>query len=151
MHLDFSGAPMIAAPRPMVFQRLIDPETVSAAAPGVESVETVGDHHFRISSGFGVGAIKLQFILDVELSDIVAPERAKMRAHGKAPGSMVDVQTSIQLEEKGPDETQLHWQARATISGTLASLGGRLLEGAARKLTEEFWDTFARQASEATG
>ena len=120
-------------------------------APGVESVETVSEHHFRIASGFGVGAIKLQFTLDIELSDIIEPKQAKMRAHGKAPGSMVDVQTSIQLEEKGPAETQLHWQARATISGTLASLGGRLLEGAVRKLTDEFWDTFAQQASEATG
>ncbi len=83
---------MIAAPRPMVFQRLIDPETVSAAAPGVESVETVGDHHFRISSGFGVGAIKLQFILDVELSDIVAPERRATVRMGADGALSVDVQ-----------------------------------------------------------
>ena len=149
MQLEFSGAPMIAAPRDAVFRRLLDPNLVAAAAPGVESVERVDDHHFRVSSGFGVGAIRLQFVLNVELSDIVEPESASMRAHGNAPGSMVDVLTSIRLDDKGPGETQLHWEAVAKISGTLASLGGRLLEGAVRKLTDDFWATFAQQASEA--
>lgn len=150
MELDFSGAPMISAPRAEVFQRLLDPEAVAAAAPGVDGVETVSDNHFRIASRFGVGAIKLQFTLDVELSDIIEPEHARMRVHGKAPGTAVDVGTSIRLEETGPAETKLHWQARATISGALANFGG-LVEGAVRKLTDEFWETFARQTSEATG
>ena len=151
MDLDFSGAPLISAPRSMVFQRLLDPEAVAAATPGVESIEPVADHHFRLSSAFGVGAIRLQFSLDIELSDIAEPEHATMRAYGKAPGSMVDVRTSIRLEEKGPVETQLHWKARASISGMLASLPGRMVEGAVRKLTDDFWDTFAQQASEASG
>ena len=153
MELDFSGAPLITAPRSMVFQRLLDPDAVAAAAPGVESIEPVGDHHFRVSSAFGVGAIRLQFSLDIELSDIVEPERATMRAYGEAPGSMVDVHTSIRLEEKGPPpvQTQLHWEARATINGMLAKLPGRMVEGAVRKLTDEFWDTFAQQASKASG
>jgi carbon monoxide dehydrogenase subunit G len=150
MDLDFSGAPLISAPRSMVFKRLLDPEAVAAAAPGVESIEPVGDNHFRLSSAFGVGAIRLQFSLDVELSDIVEPEHATMRAYGKAPGSMVDVHTSIRMEEKGAAETQLHWKARAAISGMLANLPGQMVEGAVRKLTDEFWDTFAQQASEAS-
>ena len=150
MDLDFSGAPMISAPRSQVFQRLLDPDAVAAAAPGVDGVERVGDNHFRIASSLGIGAIKLQFTLDVELSDIVEPEQASMRVHGHAPGTAVDVRTSIRLEEVGSAETQLHWQARATITGALSKFGG-LVEGAVRKLTDEFWETFARQASEAAG
>jgi carbon monoxide dehydrogenase subunit G len=37
--------------------------------------------------------------------------------------------------------------ATSTISGTVASLGPRLLESAARRLTEDFWTDFARRVS----
>ena len=45
-----------------------------------------------------------------------------------------------------PSRTRLNWAAVSTIGGALASLGGRLLEGTARRLTEEFWTDFARRA-----
>jgi carbon monoxide dehydrogenase subunit G len=149
MHLDFSGEPMISAPRHTVWRRLLDPHTVAAAAPGVESVESIDDTHFKVVSGLGVGAIRLSFTLEIELSDLVEPESARMHARGKAPGSEVEVLTSILLHERDSETTQLEWEATATISGTIASFGARLLEGAMRKLTDEFWDTFAQQASAA--
>lgn len=148
MNLDFAGAPRIAAPLTDVWRRLLDPHAVAAAAPGVESVELVDPMHFRIIASLGVGAIRFRVPLNVEFSDIVEHTSASMHAQGTAPGSGVDVRTSIVLDETGPRETQLHWQATATITGTLANIGSRLLEGAVGKLTSEFWDTFARQASQ---
>lgn len=149
MQLDFSGDPVIAAPRHAVWLRLLDPNAVAAAAPGVESVESIDDTHFKVVSSLGVGAIRLSFTLEIELSDLVEPESARMHARGKAPGSEVEVLTSIRLHERDTETTQLAWEATATISGTIASIGARLLEGAVRKLTDEFWDTFAKQATAA--
>jgi carbon monoxide dehydrogenase subunit G len=40
---------------------------------------------------------------------------------------------------------RLNWAADSEVSGTVASVGARLLEGTARKLTEEFWTDFARR------
>ena len=149
MHLDFSGEPMIAAPRQAVWRRLLDPHAVGAASPGVESVEAIDATHFKVVSSLGVGAIRLSLALDIELSDLVEPESARMHARGKAPGSEIDVRTTILLHERDAETTQLQWEATATISGTIASIGARLLEGAVRKLTDDFWDTFAQQASAA--
>lgn len=150
MHLDFSGEPLISAPRHAVWLRLLDPHAVAAAAaPGVESVEAIDATHFKVVSSLGVGAIRLSFALDIELSDLVEPESARMHARGKAPGSEIDVRTTILLHERDAETTQLQWEATATISGTIASIGARLLEGAVRKLTDDFWDTFAQQASAA--
>lgn len=149
MHLDFSGKPIISAPRPEVWRRLLDPHAVAAAAPGVESVEPIDATHFKVLSGLGVGAMRLRFTLDIELMDMVEPESARMHAKGSAPGSKVEVQTSIRLAEEGPRRTTLQWEATANVSGTIASLGARLLEGALRKLTDDFWETFARQSSRA--
>ena len=145
MKLHFSGAPEITATRPHVWQRLLDPNFVSQSAPGVESVETIDPTHFKVVAAFGVGSVKLRFTLTVELADVVQPERATMRARGKAPGSNVDVVATVRIEDAGPGRVRLDWTADSDVSGTVASVGARLLEGTARKLTEQFWTDFARR------
>ena len=149
MQLRFSGAPEIAAARGRVWELLLDPNFVAASAPGVESVEAVDPTRFNIVSGLGVGAVKLRFTLEVELSGMVEPERLTMAARGKAPGSAVDVVSQVRLEEAGNGRTRLNWSATSTLSGIVANLGARLLEGTARRLTEEFWSDFAQRASRA--
>lgn len=145
MKLQFTGAPEIRAGRTQVWQRLLDPKFVAQSAPGVESVETIDARHFKVISAFGVGAVKVRFTLNVELTDVVEPERATMRARGKAPGSNVDVVATVRIEDAGPGGVRLDWTAESEVSGTVASVGARLLEGTARKLTEQFWTDFARR------
>ena len=147
MKLEFSGTPEITASREKVWERLMDPNFVAASGPGVESVEAVDPTHFKVVSGLGVGAVKVRFKLDVELSEVVPPERLRMTARGRAPGSAVDVVSNVRLEDAGNGRTRLNWAATSTISGTVASVGARLLEGTARRLTEEFWTDFARRVS----
>jgi carbon monoxide dehydrogenase subunit G len=148
MKLQFSGAPEIAASRDQVWKRLMDPNFVARSAPGVESVETIDPTHFKVVSAFGVGAVKLRFTLNVELFDVVESEAAKMRARGRAPGSNVDMVAAIRVEEAAPGRVRLSWTADSDVSGTVASVGARLLEGTARKLTEQFWLDFAQRVQE---
>jgi carbon monoxide dehydrogenase subunit G len=147
MKLEFSGAPEITAARDRVWAKLMDPDFVAASAPGVESVEAVDPTHFKVVSGLGVGSVKVRFKLDVELFDVVTGQELKMRARGKAPGSAVDVVSHLRLEDGGSEKTRLNWSATSEMSGTVASVGARLLEGTARRLTEEFWTDFARRVS----
>jgi carbon monoxide dehydrogenase subunit G len=151
MKLRFSGAPEIATTRDHVWQRLLDPNFVARSAPGIESVQPLDPTHFKVVSGFGVGAVKLRFTLDVELFDVVEGERLKMRARGKAPGSNVDVTASMHLEEPSPGQVKLNWVADNDVSGTVASVGARLLEGTSKKLIEQFWTDFARRVQEEAG
>lgn len=147
MRLDFSGAPDITGSRQKVWGKLLDPEFVARSAPGVESVERLDPTRFKVISGLGVGVAKVRFSLDVELFDIVEGQALKMRARGSAPGSAVEVVSDLRLEEAGNGHTRLEWKATSDLTGAVASLGPRLLEGIARRLTEEFWTDFARRVS----
>jgi carbon monoxide dehydrogenase subunit G len=125
----------------------MDPNFVAQSAPGVESVDTIDPTHFKVMSGFGVGSIKVRFAMVVELFDVVDQESAKMRIRGKAPSSALDVVSSMQIKDAGSNGSQLAWSATSEVSGTVASVGARLLEGTARKLSEQFWTDFARRVS----
>jgi carbon monoxide dehydrogenase subunit G len=85
--------------------------------------------------------------MDVELFDIDAGKSAKMRVRGKAPGSAIDVVSKLQVDDAGSG-TQLNWSATSEVSGTVANVGARLMEGTARKLTEQFWTDFAQRVSQ---
>jgi carbon monoxide dehydrogenase subunit G len=149
MQLSYSGSNEVTAPRPVVWQHLLDPQFVAASAPGVDSVEQVDDSHFKVFLALGLGALKLHFTLAVELFDVVSGQRVTMRAQGNAPGSGVEMTTAITLDEPVAGHTMMNWRSDCEVSGILAGVGGYLLEGTARKLTEQFWLDFADRCTRA--
>ena len=144
MKFQFSGDPVITAPRQVVWDRLTDPDFIAASAPGVESVQALDPTHFTVMSGLGLGPMKVKFTLDVELFDVVERESLRMRSLARGPGSVVDVVSVVRLEDAQAG-TRLNWSATSDVSGTLANLGPRMIEGAARMMSEQFWSDFARR------
>jgi carbon monoxide dehydrogenase subunit G len=137
----FEGTVTINAPRQKVWEYLTDPQSVSQCAPGLQSVEIVEpDKRFKAVAGIGFGSVKVTFENDVEWISLVPPDRAEMKAHGKTPGSAVDV-TSVMALSDGPDgSTELQWSADIVVVGTIASLASRLMGSLTRKLTGEFFN-----------
>jgi carbon monoxide dehydrogenase subunit G len=148
MKLEFAGSPRIDAPRERVWERLMDPHFLAQSAPGVEAVETIDSTHFKVLSGLGLGSIRMKLTMDVELYEIDRGRSAKMRLRGQAAGSAIDVVSDMRVVAAGPGSTQLSWSATSELSGAVASMGGRLMEGAARRLTEQFWADFAERVSQ---
>lgn len=148
MKLEFSGSPVIHATRDYVWSRLTDPDFIASSTPGVETVEALDPTHFKVTSGLGVGAVKVRFKLDVELFDVVEGRSLKMRSRGMAPGSIVEVVSSLRIADAAPGTVRLDWSATSEVSGTMASVGGPFLEGTARKLTQDFWTDFAKRVGE---
>jgi uncharacterized protein len=149
--MKLSGSITINAPRERVWAFLTDPHQVSQCAPGVESVEVlVPGEKFRAKAGIGFGAVKATFVGDAEWVELDAPNRAKVKAHGKAPGSAADVVSEMVLSD-GPDGgTTMDWTADITILGQLASLAARMMRPVSQKLTGQFFDC-ARKKIEAAG
>jgi carbon monoxide dehydrogenase subunit G len=148
MRMSFSGAPEVAAPLAHVWPRIVDPHFVGKHGPGVESVQVVDLHHFKVITGFGVGSIRLRFGLDVEMLEVNPPNYFSMKVRGKAPGSAVEVTAELALEAIDATRTRLTWKAESEINGSVASVGARLMEGTARKLTEQFWAKFTTSIAE---
>lgn len=132
--MKFSGTVDIAAPRDKVWAFLLDPNQVGSCGPGVEKIEVIDDRHFKATAKVGVGFISARFVVNMEMAELTPPDRAVIKAHGQAPGSAVDA--TAEMELSGPPEgpTKMNWSADVTIAGTLASVGGRLIEGTANKM-----------------
>jgi carbon monoxide dehydrogenase subunit G len=139
--MHFEGSVEINAPRDKVWAFVTDPAQVGQCGPGVESVEQVDDTHYKAVAKVGVGFITAKFTGNIEIAEMVAPDRSVMKVHGQAPGSAADAVATMQLRDGGSDaSTVLDWSADVTISGSLASVGARLIENTANKMVGQTFD-----------
>ena len=132
--MHFEGSVPIKASRDKVWAFVIDPEQVGQCGPGVESIEVIDDTHFKAAAKVGVGFISARFNVNMEFAELEAPDRAVIKAHGQAPGSAVDANASMKLSDDGDGGTVMDWVADVSLSGTLASVGARMIEGTANKM-----------------
>lgn len=74
------------------------------------------------------------------MAELQAPDSAVIKAHGQAPGSAVDATATMHLRDRVGAGTTMDWAADVAIAGTLASVGGRLIEGTANKMIGQTFD-----------
>jgi carbon monoxide dehydrogenase subunit G len=136
----FQGTVDIAAPRDKVWAFVIDPNQVGQCGPGVETIEVIDDTHFKATAKVGIGFISARFIVNMEMAELTPPDQAVIKAHGQAPGSAVDATAQMSLSDGANGDTRMDWNADVMISGSLASLGARLIEGTANKMIGQTFD-----------
>ena len=148
--MHFNGTVKINASREKVWRFLTDPEKISDCAPGLESLEIITPNEkFRAVASIGFGAVKATFVTDVTWMDLQPPNRARMKIHGKAPGSVVDGTSEMVLSDgEKPGETVLDWSSDVTVVGTIASLAARLMGPVTQKLTGAFFECVRKKIEE---
>ncbi|RAQ98362.1 CoxG family protein [Thermogemmatispora tikiterensis] len=137
--MDFSGSQTIAAPIDKVWAFLLDVNKVAECAPGFQSLEVLGEEHWKAVVSVGIGAVKAKFTLDVTRPEMHEPDHMVVKARGKAPGSAVELSGDMHLTAVDSNQTRMDWEAKVIVSGTIASVGARLLQGTAEKLTGQFF------------
>jgi carbon monoxide dehydrogenase subunit G len=138
--MQFKGTVQIDAPRDRVWAFLMDPDQVGSCGPGVESIEAIDADHFKARAKVGIGFISARFVVDMTVAERDEPDLAVLKAHGQAPGSAVDATASMALSGPAEGPTTMDWSADVTISGTLASVGARMIEGTANKMIGQTFD-----------
>lgn len=139
--MKFEGTVQIAAARDTAWAFLMDPNQVGSCGPGVESIDVIDETHFKAKAKIGVGFIKAHFTINMEMTDLDVPNHATVKAHGQAPGSAVDATAQMDLRDgDAAGATIMDWSADVNISGTLASVGGRMIEGTAHKMIDHTFE-----------
>jgi carbon monoxide dehydrogenase subunit G len=136
----FEGTVDIKAPRERVWEFLTDPDQVGSCGPGVETVEVIDPDTFKAIAKVGVGFISARFTVNLAFAEREPPDRAVITARGQAPGSAVDATAEMRLSDAADGATRMDWNADVVISGTLASVGARLIEGTANKMIGQSFD-----------
>ena len=128
----------IDAPRERVFAALTEPEVLRRAIPGCESLEKTSADTYMATMKAGVGAIKGTFKGDVRLKDMRAPEHYRIVVEGKGAMGFAKGSADFDLEEKDGG-TLIKYSGEMQIGGTIAGVGQRMIQGAAKMMASQFF------------
>jgi carbon monoxide dehydrogenase subunit G len=143
MAMTMSGEVELSAPREEVWAKLNDPETLKACIPGCETLEVIGENEFQAVAVNAIGPVKARFKGKVRLTDLDPPNGYKISGEGDGGvAGFAKGGATVSLTPKDGG-TLLTYAVEAQIGGKLAQLGQRLVNGAAKKLADQFFQKFA--------
>jgi 2-furoyl-CoA dehydrogenase large subunit len=135
----------VAASPEAVWKMLLDPATLQAVIPGCHGVDKVSDTHFRAEVTIGIGPVKGRYRAEVMLSDLDEPRAVTLGGFAEGALGFGNGEGRITLSPEGGG-TVVNYKYDAAIGGKVASIGGRLLDGAARVIIGQFFSALARTA-----
>jgi 2-furoyl-CoA dehydrogenase large subunit len=140
------GSANVAASPEAIWKMLLDPATLQAVIPGCHDVRKISDTHFRADVTIGVGPVKGRYRATVMLSDLDEPHGVTLAGSAEGALGFGSGKGRITLAPQANGQTSVGYIYEAEIGGKVASIGGRLLDGAARVVIGQFFASLARQA-----
>src|SRR6185369_14236382 len=149
--MDMTGEHTIRAPRQAVWAALNDPEVLKQSIAGCEELNKTSDTEFQAQVTAKAGPVKAKFAGKVTLSDLNPPNGYTITGEGSGGAAgFAKGGAKVQLADAAGG-TLLKYEVHAQIGGKLAQIGSRLVDGAARKMADEFFTAFAATVEARSG
>jgi 2-furoyl-CoA dehydrogenase large subunit len=130
-----------------VWRALLDPKVLARTIPGCHSLDLVSANSYRADVSIGVGIVKGRFAARVALSELDPPRAAPLSGGLEGTLGITVGSARVRLTQQGAG-TRIEYDYSAEISGKVAAVGGRMLDGATKVLIGQF---FQRLVAEMTG
>jgi len=123
-----------------VYELVTDPKRIAGCIPDLQQIEVRSNDEFDAVVKVGVSFIRGDFVLRFRIIDKHPQSGLGLKVHGTGLGSAVDMEIRVVLSEREAGGTSMNWEAEASVSGKIASLGQRLMESQAEKIIRQFFD-----------
>ena len=144
MAMTMNGEVSLPASRQSVWEKLNDPEVLKQCIPGCQELERTGENGFRATAKIKVGPVSATFKGNVELSDIDPPNGYTISGQGEGGvAGFAKGGAKVALTDGAEGGTVLTYDVEANVGGKIAQLGGRLIDGVAKKNADAFFAKFA--------
>ena len=140
--MEMTGEQLVPASQQDTWNALNDPEVLKACIPGCESIERTAENEYAVLMVARVGPVSAKFKGKLSLSDIQPPTSYAMAFEGQGgPAGFAKGGARVSLAAEGA-QTRLRYEAKANIGGKLAQIGSRLVDAAAKKVSDDFFRSF---------
>jgi uncharacterized protein len=140
--MEMTGEQLIRASQQDTWNALNDPEILKASVPGCESIEKTGENEYLVLMVARVGPVSAKFKGKLALSDLDPPNSYSIAFEGQGGAAGFGkggAQVRLAPESEG---TRLAYSVKASVGGKLAQIGSRLVDAAAKKIANDFFQAF---------
>ncbi|MCA1592889.1 MAG: carbon monoxide dehydrogenase subunit G [Acidobacteria bacterium] len=149
--MKIEGTHELRAARERVWQSLVDPSVLQRCIPGCERLEQTGENSYSTILRAGVGSIKGVFQGNVRLEDLRPPAHYRLVVDGKGQPGFLKGAGELELEEMGEGLTVIKYAGDVQVGGTIASVGQRMIQGAAKMMASQFFTALEAEAQTQAG
>ena len=148
--MKLNGTWSFSADQDQVWKFLIDPEQLAKCMPGCEKLEQVGQDEYAGQIKVGLAAVKGVYKGTVKIDEIRPPVHYKLTLDGKGRQGFLKGTGTVDLDDQG-DSTVITYSGDVQIGGPLASVGQRMMDGAAKMIVGQFFKAMEGQMSAGAG
>ena len=146
--MEQSGEHRILAEQSVVWQALNDPAVLARCIDGCQSMERREDGAYVAAVKAKVGPVKATFQANLILANLNPPESYVLHADIKGGGAGFGKGSANVFLDADGAATVLRYELNAKVGGKLAQVGARLINGATRKMADDFFSAFCKALNE---
>ncbi len=141
--MEFEGTYKFIISKRVLWSHLNNPETIKFCIEGCKDFKELKENHFDTKVSVKLGPVNATFGGSIKLIDIHPFDKYTIEASGNA-GQLGFAKgtVKINLSEEG-QHTILKYKAKTEISGKIAQLGSRLIEGSVKKNSDKFFSNLS--------
>ena len=128
-----------------VYETLIDPAVLQRCIPGCERLEKTGENSYSTTLRAGVGSIKGTFTGNIRLEEMQPPQHFRIIVEGKGQPGFLKGSGDLDIEARD-GVTAVAYKGDVQVGGTIASVGQRMIQGAAKMMATQFFTAIEAEA-----
>ena len=148
--MKLNGLRTFPTSRQKVWEFLIAPQQLAKCIPGCAKLDAIGEHEYASQINVGLAAVKGVYTGKVKLEELQSPSHYKILIDGKGRQGFIKGNGTIDLEEQ-EGQTLLRYSGDLQIGGPLASVGQRMIDGAAKMMISQFFTAMEAEIKAAPG
>ena len=149
--MQLKGEQLLPVSQQAAWEALNDTDLLKGAIPGCESITPSGVEGeasptpgtYDLVMVAAIGPVKAKFKGKLQLMDLDPPNAYTIRFEGN--GGVAGFgkgSAAVKLVPADADSTRLDYEANASVGGKIAQVGSRLVDMAARKIADNFFQNF---------
>jgi carbon monoxide dehydrogenase subunit G len=135
--MKIEGEYIFNGPREEVWELVRDPEVLSTALPGAQSLNQVSENEYEGAMHVRVGPVAGVFAGRLVVSDEMPPESLTLTVEGKGTPGFATGMGHVHLSPQEDGTTLMKYDGEMQIGGKLAGVGQRLLDTASKSMLRQ--------------
>ena len=136
------GAYTLPAAPQAVWALLNDPEQLAKCLPGCERLDPDGPDRYKAVIKFALAAISGKYSGSLEITEKKPPRSMRLMVEGRGTPGFMKGAGRLDMAAKG-GETQVRYTGEVQVGGMIAAVGQRMIDVAARKVIQQFFESAA--------
>lgn len=143
--MNLTGNYTVNAPAKIIWDLLMDPDTLARITPAITSLERIDEDNFKAIADVKIGPVGGSFSGNLNLSEKVEPESFKLSIQQNSKIGNANAVVNMKIKALSDTQTEVSFNGDVKLTGVLNTMGGRVITPVANMLSKQFFEALEKE------